>query len=397
MLPKRQPENEPELVRGASEVFTEPYAEAQELGKLFFYLLPNYQVDRRYDKYVRQSTGITLPHTDDYQEKFNLIASPGDYWVELRRGRKITGDGWMLSVPPRVRVAEPSPQPQPAPPLLGQLDELAARLERIERVLLEGATVERDDDSLARRRRLRRRPVRRMRESESQPQQTTLDIYRESVERERILYQQLISAKASQVQTLDEDDRGLTYILKNPSIKNKIQSAVAEFIDVEPPDWKTELVRGLVDQSAQIIPAVQTMIAQQISPPSDGNAQAAANGHQQVQSAPVDPVQQTLSIIVNDLKRNRRVGRAADSVEDLYLKRPDSEAQIAPLLALPAAGLIAQLSQFAGNDLTTYSHAVAWIEDLQAELSPDEDLEADEASEADEDLPEPVVSQDELR
>jgi len=158
----------------------------------------------------------------------------------------------------------------------------------------------------------------------------------------------------------------------------------------------TSLVRELGTHGSSLLPLLPALVQQVQGSTANGNAHAAANGQQQVSPAPADPVQQTLSIIVNDLKRNRRVGRAADAIEDLYLKRPDSEARIEPLLALPAADLLAQLSQFAGEDLTTYSHAVGWLEDLQAELSPDEDLEADEASEAD-DLPEPVVSQDELR
>jgi hypothetical protein len=76
----------------------------------------------------------------------------------------------------------------------------------------------------------------------------------------------------------------------------------------------------------------------------------------------------TLRIIVEDLKRNKRVGRAADAIDDLFAKFPDVKAQLEPFFNAPVADLLLQLSQACGEDLSTYSHAVSWIEELQQEI-----------------------------
>lgn len=103
------------------------------------------------------------------------------------------------------------------------------------------------------------------------------------------------------------------------------------------------------------------------------NTQAHVNGAQQTSPLPVDPVEQTLAIIVDDLKKNRRVGRAADAIEDLFVRMPEIKEQVAASFTLPATDILAQLSQIAGEDLLAYSHAAAWIEYLKQEISDDEE------------------------
>jgi hypothetical protein len=109
--------------------------------------------------------------------------------------------------------------------------------------------------------------------------------------------------------------------------------------------------------------------------------------------APVDPVQLTLSIIVDDLRKNKRVGRAADAVDDLFTKQPELREQLAPFFVAPAVEIVTQLSALAGEDLSAYSHAVGWIEDLQFELNGDDegDGNAPDADEAEQPLSEPFA------
>jgi hypothetical protein len=126
------------------------------------------------------------------------------------------------------------------------------------------------------------------------------------------------------------------------------------------------VIREVATHGSSLIPLLPALV-QQVQVATNGTAQM--NGHQQVRPASVDPVRATLALITNDLKKNKRIGRAADAVEDLYLKLPGSEAHVAPLFVLPTADLLAQLSQFAGEDLTGYSHAAAWLGSLQDELS----------------------------
>jgi hypothetical protein len=86
-------------------------------------------------------------------------------------------------------------------------------------------------------------------------------------------------------------------------------------------------------------------------------------------SETAEPLQLALSIIVDDLRKNKRVGRAADAVDELFLRQPELREQFAPFFDAPAVEIVTQLSALAGEDLSAYSHAVGWIEDLQFELN----------------------------
>ncbi len=97
--------------------------------------------------------------------------------------------------------------------------------------------------------------------------------------------------------------------------------------------------------------------------------------------APLDPLQQTLAVVVNDLKHNRRVGRAVVTIEELLSSRPDLAPMFSQLLAAEPAALLAELSRFAGENLAEYEHAAEFISDLQDELRPDEDEGEGEAEE----------------
>jgi hypothetical protein len=109
------------------------------------------------------------------------------------------------------------------------------------------------------------------------------------------------------------------------------------------------------------------------------NAQPATGGNALQQQG--NPLQQTLSIIVNDLKRNRRVGRSADAIEDLIRRSPEVALPLQQTLEKSDAEVVADISQVAREDLTAYTHAVGWIAKLRLELTgeDDEDDEDDEA------------------
>ncbi len=98
-------------------------------------------------------------------------------------------------------------------------------------------------------------------------------------------------------------------------------------------------------------------------------------------SSPLAPdvlVESTMKLIVDDLKKNKRTGHAADAIDDLYMKLPELKTQLQPFFALPAPALLAELSQAAREDLLAYSHSIDWIESLQNEFT-DADGEADAA------------------
>lgn len=135
------------------------------------------------------------------------------------------------------------------------------------------------------------------------------------------------------------------------------------------------VIRELAPHVKSLLPMLPSLLPQAAQ--AQSTAQAAPNSQPQA-AAQVDPVAQTLALLINDLRRNKRVGRAADAIEELLAKSPQLAEQFRPLLEAPAPALLQQLSMAAGEDLTEYGHAVSFIEELQAELSPDEMIDEGE-------------------
>jgi hypothetical protein len=146
------------------------------------------------------------------------------------------------------------------------------------------------------------------------------------------------------------------------------------------------VIREVGTHGSSLLPLLPALV-QQVQGAANGatpmNGQQ--NGHQQVRPASADPVRSTLAVVINELKRNRRVGRAADAIDDLFQKLPDTRTQLSPLLIAPSNDLLAQLSQFAGEDLSTYTHAAVWLENLQDELRTDDGNDVDTDVQATED------------
>jgi hypothetical protein len=76
------------------------------IPRLYFYSLPNYHADRRFDARARGALECVLPYLDDYEAKLKKITSPGWYAVEERQGSKISRT-WALEIRPDVRTIAP--------------------------------------------------------------------------------------------------------------------------------------------------------------------------------------------------------------------------------------------------------------------------------------------------
>jgi hypothetical protein len=74
--------------------------------RLYFYSLPNYHADRRFDPRARGELECVLPYLDDYETKLKKIAAPGWYAVEERQGSKIS-NSWAVEIRPDVRTIAP--------------------------------------------------------------------------------------------------------------------------------------------------------------------------------------------------------------------------------------------------------------------------------------------------
>jgi len=83
--------------------------------RAYFYPLHNYANDRRYDPRSRDNdSAVMLPFSDGYLERFEHMALPGWYYVELRAGNQII-EGSVHEVKPGGRLEiEPSQQLAPA-------------------------------------------------------------------------------------------------------------------------------------------------------------------------------------------------------------------------------------------------------------------------------------------
>jgi hypothetical protein len=126
------------------------------------------------------------------------------------------------------------------------------------------------------------------------------------------------------------------------------------------------LVREVGTHGKSLLPLLPALMGQPNAVANGDGAHAA--GQAQTNAAQVDPVNLTLTIIVDDLKKNKRTGHAADAIDDLFMKMPDLRPQLEPFFAAPANELLSQLSATAGENLLEYSHSITWIESLQAEF-----------------------------
>jgi hypothetical protein len=119
---------------------------------------------------------------------------------------------------------------------------------------------------------------------------------------------------------------------------------------------------------------IQAKMQQGAQQPPSGMQQPQMNAPAQM-PAP-DPIQATLIVLIDDLKKNKRAGRSAQNVEDLMQQLPEEQkAMLAGLVTAPPEEILAQLSEFAQEDLSQYAHALDFVRDLQAELSGDDEEE----------------------
>ncbi len=131
-----------------------------------------------------------------------------------------------------------------------------------------------------------------------------------------------------------------------------------------------------------IVPFARQALASQLAASTQGNPNAQGNQNAAMPAPAADPVQATLQILIHDLTRNKRTGRAADAIEDLIDKQPEIKQLFGSLLAAPVDELLTQLSQISGMDLTEYAHAREWLEDLKIALGQEESADQIEAEEA---------------
>ncbi len=118
-MPKLGTELEPEDDEFDAARLPELKPERVESRRLYFYPLPRYHEDGRFDPRARGELEAALPATEDYEDRFSKIAAPGWYAVELRRGSRIA-DSWALEVRPDERTIELEDDDMPLPVITPQ-------------------------------------------------------------------------------------------------------------------------------------------------------------------------------------------------------------------------------------------------------------------------------------
>jgi hypothetical protein len=113
----------PQITASEAAAATRPTSERQS-ERLYFYPLPHYHEDNRFDTRARGELECALPYSDDYAAKLKRIAAPGWYAVEHRRGSKIA-ETWAVEIRPDERTIQPN-----APPARGSDVDMAALVER---------------------------------------------------------------------------------------------------------------------------------------------------------------------------------------------------------------------------------------------------------------------------
>jgi hypothetical protein len=205
------------------------------------------------------------------------------------------------------------------------------------------------------------------------------ELLKEEREEMRREMQSLLEVSGRNATKPDEDDEETSVakiLVKNPAIAERVMSKlVGASADAPQEAWYTDVIKELGKNPqliSQGVGAIQSVIKSATSTPAT-NGNGAQASPETTQPQQVDPIQLTLSIIVDDLKKNRRAGRAADAIDDLFMKLPQLRPQLEPFFASPASELLAQLSEAAGEDLMTYTHSISWIEALQSEFENAED------------------------
>lgn len=353
----------------------------------FFYLMPEGKRGPRLSK-------GKCPADDDpelYIEESSQC-EPGLYRIEKRKGGEIQGQVYYFTKEEdAARSATGKEEDDDAGEGFEDLDDLDERVARTVVAVLD---------------------ARERRERPTTPQLNPLDIareveqlaeqraardreVRESILREIEARTPKVDPAASQPPQLDPQTQlGVLLLKESGTLKGLFRNVREAFGAVERVDEPTSWPERLADLAREYAPYVgpvagpiigQLIVkaaAQQggLIPPPVAPQQQPPAGQQAAPTADVQAAAlQVLNVAVSELKRNKRVGRTADAIDELVTAHPEIGGDIGNLLRMPAAQVLAQLSQVAGEDLSSYSHAHEWVEALASEVLPDEDEEgADE-------------------
>lgn len=331
-----EPEPQPEPPKSDFEIILERAA-SDPAHKMMVFHLPNYEVDRRTDKAAELTYCTTLqPVTIDYLATVAHHFGGGHYLCELYAPGRGIVKRWHEAIkkaivePPAAAVA-PVPEvlkPQNSKSEITRLREVAEDLREIKEIM----------------------------GWDTPPPSPAAP-----------------AATATAIAPLDE--LLLRAAVDKPELRDQILDRVLGQAEgggggiiaeaLKHPNEARALIKDLLG-------AVRSVFV-----PMNGNGGA---GGQPAAEEPADDLDRTLNVVVDDLKKNKRVGRAADEIDALLSKRPDLVDTFNKLLALEPAALLGELARHSGENLHEYGHALSFIINLRDALQPPDVVEGEEVT-----------------
>jgi hypothetical protein len=364
--------------------------------RVYFYPLPNYAQDHRHDPRVRDAENMmALPFTNGYLERFEQTAEAGFYFVEMRAGRVILG-GDVHEVKPKglaggARV-ECQPEASAAAPVVEKKTSLAQNINdttetiRATKELIKEVSPPQAAPPLA------REDVARMvsdavRDALASAQPARVDAPLDPFAMvDRVVELQKKLAPPKQTAEGDEFDRVLALMDRVEALRER--TAPPRTVDDEPSFLGK--ASALIETIARNAPALTPLLPARLQAMLNATGAADAMpltatqpgaGVQQAQPQAAKPPQTEqeafalmLHVVVSDLVKNKRAGRAADLIDELCTRFPSFAPITKAMTNDDPAQVLAMVSQYSGrDDLATYGHALGYIEGLQDELRRDDE------------------------
>jgi hypothetical protein len=378
---------------------------------VYFYPLPNFEQDRRFDTRSRGKSR-RLPFEDGYLSDFEKIAKPGHYYVEYRAGNQILKDpkGFVHEVRPQVTFNGP-PHPHVYQPSAAQPAQQYHAQQQTASGTTEAVTTARELVGLAK--------------DLNPPPPSAPPLTREDIA-------QMIAAAAAQVKASEPatTERPKSTLDTLREVKEAAELLGMGAAQREPPDMlelylkthermrevaevvaprtigddasSVEKITAIIDAAGRALPSVistlmpilpariQALIsghpdaADVVTPPPS----APTPGAQPQPSRPQAPAQpqndqEALALIMAvgaaDLSRNKRPGRTADLIEEMGRRFPTIAASIEQIVNMSPAEVLATIEQLSGRtDLSAFNHSCEWVASLQDELRVEDDEEQPE-------------------
>ena len=314
-------------------------------------------------------------------ERLNEECGSGYFIIEHLIGG-VAADWSFVSIPPSV--AQVGGVEQVIPPTAGygprsSDPRLEAVLERLEEEL--GHRNSYSSRRSHRPRHVSRSSSRHVPDSGFQQQlQMIMDLHREASERERLMWQQMLAqaratAQAAPVvsgpssQAAAPDNAYALFAplaANNPTLAEKLLDRAFPQSDEESATW----MRDILKHPQEAIQLLQAGLGLFGSMRGGGTS-----GGPTVDQGTVAPSseQEAIAVIVttliDDVQKNRRIGRVADLIEEQCRRFPSLQPQVSSLLSVDCATLFQQIYLSTHVDLSSYAHAPEFVEDLRDELS----------------------------